>query len=105
VSYPFRLRELDADLRVVLEGVNDLKARLVADPRDYRPDNSGYRSFTTNLTMPPLREHFALWRFVAGWMRAHADLERALDNHTGLSLWGALRAQMHDGSYPAGEMV
>lgn len=105
VSYPFRLRELGADLLVVLEGVNDVKARLVVDPRDYRADNSGYRTFTTNLTMPPLREHFATWRFVAvnaGWMRPHSDLERSLDNHTGLSLWGELRAQMQDGSYPSG---
>jgi len=108
VAYEFRVRELEADLVVVLEGVNDLKARLVADPADYRADNSGYRSFSTNLTMPPLPEHSAAWRIVAvnsGWMRPHSDLERALDNHAGKSLWGALRAQMTEGTYPEGEMI
>lgn len=108
VAYEFLVRELEADVVVVLEGVNDLKARLVARPLDYRADNSGYRSFSTNLTMPPLVEHSALWRLLAvnsGWMRPHADLERALDNHTGKSLWGALRIQMIEGTYPTAEMT
>jgi lysophospholipase L1-like esterase len=108
IGYELRVAELDADLIVVLEGANDLKTRFVWPPEHYRGDNSGFRSFTTNLRMPPLAEHFALWRIVAvsaGWMRPHADLEIALDNHTGRSLWGALRAQMIDGSYPSGELA
>lgn len=108
IDYQLRTRDLDCDLVVVLEGANDLKARLVPDPALYRGDNSGFRAFSTNLSMPPLREHFALWRIAAvnaGWMRSHADLERALDNHSGTSVWGALRFQMIDGTYPTGEML
>ncbi len=105
INWELRVGELDPDLLIVMEGFNDLKARYVWPPEAYRGDNSGYRRFTTNLTTTPLREHSALWRIVAvsaGWMQPQVELQRALDNHAGSSVWGAVRARLFEGSDPGG---
>jgi lysophospholipase L1-like esterase len=106
INIAFRVSELDADLVMLLCGVNDTYARLVWPPEAFREDNSGYRAPPGDrVIMPGLLEYSTLARVVlvkCGWLTPHFQQRTfGQDNSTHFYATEWTRQQI-TGVYPSG---
>lgn len=106
VNLEFRVLDLDPDLIIIHHAINDVGARIIWPPEDFKSDNSGWRiPRFTDVFMPPWYEHSTLVRIALvrlGFSQSHNALQRRADSNSASYHTLELVDQMHKGTYPSG---
>lgn len=104
VNLALRVVDLQPDLVIVYHGINDVHARVVWPPSEYRGDNSGSRVATLrSIRMPSILEYSTALRWLLirlGRAEPHSELGRTVITEAPSYFGGLLMRQQRDGSYP-----
>ncbi len=96
--------DLEPDLVIVYHGINDVHARLVWPPSEYRGDNSGARIATLrSLRMPSILEYSTAIRWLLirlGRAEPHSELKRTVITEAPSYRAGTFVQQQVEGTYP-----
>lgn len=106
MNLQFRVLELEPDLIILYQGSNDIHARLVWPPGDYRGDNSGFRTpLIQDTTLPYIWEYSTILRIIGiqlGWTTSQSGLEWSVFRYSSSSYYPDIERQMYGGIYPTG---